>query len=147
MSRPGMPPAPTPSQPRRRSRRPGRSPVRRGWSAFTAVLMWAVFLQSVTAGRIFSGDDWARSAHRTAAGLLFLAALAAGLVAAVQLRGRPQRRRMAALLLGLAVVLFLQHGLGTAAAEGSEVLWLHVPLGVALVGFSMQPNRLAHQLA
>jgi hypothetical protein len=109
--------------------------------------MWGVFLQSVTAGRILSGDDWARTTHRTAAGLLFLAALVAGIVALVNLRGRPERGRMAALLLGLAVALFAQHGLGTAAAEGNDVLWLHVPVGVAMVGFSLQPNVLARSLA
>lgn len=50
----------------------GRAPAR-AWIVFTTVLMWVVFLQAVTAGRIFAGDEWARDVHRSAAGLLFLA--------------------------------------------------------------------------
>jgi hypothetical protein len=46
--------------------------IGRGWVGFTTVALWAIFLQSVTAGRIFSGDEWARTTHRTAAGLMFL---------------------------------------------------------------------------
>jgi hypothetical protein len=37
--------------------------IGRGWVAFTTVAMWAIFLQSVTAGRILSGDDWAWTTH------------------------------------------------------------------------------------
>ena len=58
----------------------GRAPAR-AWMVFTAVLTWAVFLQAVTAGRILTGDEWARDAHRIAAGLLFVVAVVGGLVA------------------------------------------------------------------
>jgi heme A synthase len=121
--------------------------IGRGWVGLTTVAMWAIFLQSVTAGRIFSGDDWARTAHRTTAGLLFLVVLAAGLAALAVLRERSGGRRLAVVLVALAVCLFVQHGLGTAAADGEDTLWLHVPFGVAIVAFAAQANMLARRLA
>lgn len=120
--------------------------ARRGWSAATALLMWGVFLQSVTAGRILRGDDWAGSTHRSAAGLLFVATVVAAIVALATLRQHPLGRRMATILCGLAVALIVQHRLGAMAADGEDVLWLHVPVGVALVGFALQPNVLARRL-
>lgn len=120
--------------------------IGRGWVGFTTVAVWAIFLQSVTAGRIFSGDDWARTAHRTTAGLLFLVILAAGLAALAVLRERTGGRRFAVVLVALAVCLFVQHGLGTAAADGEDTLWLHVPFGVAIIGFAAQANMLARRL-
>jgi heme A synthase len=121
--------------------------IGRGWVGFTTVAMWVIFLQSVTAGRIFSGDDWARTAHRMIAGLLFLAILAAGLAALAILRGLSGGRRLAVVLVALAVSLLVQHGLGTAAADGEDTLWLHVPFGVAIVAFAAQANMLARRLA
>ena len=44
--------------------------IGRGWVWLTTVAMLAIFFQSVTAGRILSGDDWARTTHRAIAGLL-----------------------------------------------------------------------------
>ena len=120
--------------------------IGRGWVAFTTVAMWVIFLQSVTAGRILSGDDWARTAHRTTAGLLILGTLGAGLAALAVLRGRTGGRRFAVVLVALAVCLFIQHGLGTAAADGEDTLWLHVPFGVAIVAFAAQANILARRL-
>jgi heme A synthase len=121
--------------------------IGRGWVGFTTVAMWVIFLQSVTAGRIFSGDDWARTAHRMIAGLLFLVILAAGLAALAILRGLSGGRRLAVVLVALAVSLLVQHGLGTAAADGEDTLWLHVPFGVAIVAFAAQANMLARRLA
>jgi hypothetical protein len=120
--------------------------IGRGWVGFTAVAMWAVFLQSVTAGRIFSGDDWASATHRTTAWLLFLVVLAAGLAALAVLRERIGGRRMAVVLVALAVCLFVQTSLGTAAADGEDTLWLHVPFGVATFAFAAQANMLARRL-
>jgi hypothetical protein len=121
--------------------------IGRGWVAFTTVAMWAIFLQSVTAGRILSGDDWARTTHRTTADLLFLSILAAGLAALAVLRKRTGGRRFAVVLVALAVCLFVQHGLGIAAADGEDTLWLHIPFGVAILAFAAQANRLARRLA
>jgi len=120
-------------------------PIGRGWIGFTTVALWAIFLQSVTAGRIFSGDDWARTAHRTTAGLLVLVTLAAGLAALVVLRERTAGRRFAVVLLALAACLVVQHRLGTAAAEGEDTLWLHIPFGVAIIAFAARANRLARR--
>jgi len=120
--------------------------IGRGWVGFTTVAMWAIFLQSVTAGRILSGDDWARTAHRTTAGLSFLVILAAGLAALAVLRERTGGRRLALVLVALAVCLFVQHGLGTAAADGEDTLWLHIPFGIAIVAFAAQANMLARRL-
>jgi hypothetical protein len=123
----------------------GRAPAR-AWMVFTAVLTWAVFLQAVTAGRILTGDEWARDAHRIAAGLLFVVAVVGGLVALVRLRDCAGGRRFGLLLVVMGVALFVQHGLGTAAADGEDTLWIHVPLGVALVGLMMRVDMLARRL-
>jgi hypothetical protein len=123
----------------------GRAPAR-AWIVFSTVLMWAVFLQAVTAGRIFSGDEWARDLHRTAAGLLLLVAVGGGIVALVRLRGRTGGRRFGLMLVAIGVCLFVQHGLGTAAADGEDTLWIHVPLGVALVGLLAHTSQLARRV-
>lgn len=120
--------------------------IGRGWVGFTWVALWAIFLQSVTAGRIFSGDDWARTAHRRTGELSFLVVLAAGLVALAVLRERTGGRRFAVVLVALAVCLFVQQRLGTAAADGEDTLWLHIPFGVAIVAFAAQASMLARRL-
>jgi heme A synthase len=120
--------------------------IGRGWVGLTTVAMWAIFLQSVTAGRIISGDDWARTAHRTAAWLLFLVILAAGLAALAVLRERTGGRRMAVVLVALAVCLFVQTMLGIEATDGEDTLWLHVPFGVAIFAFAAHANMLARRL-
>jgi peptidoglycan/LPS O-acetylase OafA/YrhL len=118
----------------------------RAWAMLTTALMWAVFLQAVTAGRILTGDDWARDVHRTAAGLVFLAALGGGIAALVRLRDRAHGRRFGLTLVAIGVGLFVEHGLGTAAAEGEDTLWIHVPLGVALVGVLVHARQLADRV-
>jgi hypothetical protein len=121
--------------------------IGRGWVWFTTVATLAIFFQSVTAGRILSGDDWARTTHRATAGLLSLVVLAAGLVALVVVRERTGGRRMAVVLVALAVCLFVEQGLGAAAADGEDTLWLHIPFGVAIFAFAIQVNVLARRLA
>jgi len=119
----------------------------RGWTVYTTALTWAIFLQAVTAGRLLSGDSWAREVHSTAGGLLFLAALVPAIVAGIRLRDVGGGRRLTLLLGGLAVALFVQDGLGKAAAAGDDTLWIHVPLGVAIVGFAAQATNHARKLA
>jgi hypothetical protein len=51
------------------------------------------------------------------------------------------------MLFALAVILFAQTVIGRMSAEGQNLLWLHVPLGVALVGLTVQPARVAGRLA
>jgi hypothetical protein len=123
----------------------GRAPART-WMVFTTVLTWAVLLQAVTAGRILAGDDWAHDVHRIAAGLLFIAALAGGLVALVRLRDRAGGRRLGWLLVVMGVGLAVQHRLGTTAADGEDTLWIHVPLGVALLGLMVRIDVRARRL-
>lgn len=123
----------------------GRAPAR-AWMVFTTVLTLAVFLQAVTAGRILTGDEWARDVHRTAAGLLIIAAVVGGLVALRRLRGRAGGRRLGWLLVLMGVGLLVEHRLGTAAADGEDTLWVHVPLGVALVGLMVRVDMLARRL-
>jgi hypothetical protein len=55
--------------------------------------------------------------------------------------------RLAVLLFALAVILGAQTVIGRLSAEGQNLLWLHVPLGVALVGLTVQPARIAGRLA
>lgn len=118
----------------------------RAWATFTTVMGWAVFLQAVTAGRILTGDEWAYDVHRTAAGLLFLVAVAGGVVALVSLRDRARGRRFGLMLVAIGVGLLVEHRLGTAAADGEDTLWIHVPLGVALVGILLQASQLARRI-
>jgi hypothetical protein len=118
----------------------------RAWVVFTTVLTWAVLLQAITAGRILTGDEWASDVHRSAAGLLVLVAIAGGVVALVRLRDRARGRRFGLVLVAIGVGLFVQHGLGTAAADGEDTLWIHVPLGAALVGVLVQASQLARRV-
>jgi hypothetical protein len=97
----------------------GRAPART-WIVFTAVLTWALFLQAITAGRVLTGNEWAREVHRIAAGLVLIVAIVGGLVALVRLRDRAGGRRLGLSLVVVGVGLFVQHGLGTAAADGED---------------------------
>ena len=118
----------------------------RGWIVFTSILTSAVFLQAITAGRILSGDEWARNAHRAVAGLVVAAAAVGGAVALVRLRDRAGGRRFGLMLMALAVGLLVQYALGTAAADGDDTLWIHVPLGVALVTLMMRLGVFARRI-
>jgi hypothetical protein len=120
--------------------------VGRGWVWFTTVAMWAIFLQSVTAGRILSGDEWARTTHRATAGILCLAVFGAGVTALAILRERTGGRRMARILIALAVCMAVQYWLGVAAADGQDTLWLHIPFGVAILAFGARANMFARRL-
>jgi drug/metabolite transporter (DMT)-like permease len=84
--------------------------------------------------------------RRTTAVLSSLGILAAGLAALAVLRERTGGRRLAMALVALAVCLILQHGLGTAAADGDDTLWLHIPFGVAIFAFAAQADMLARRL-
>jgi hypothetical protein len=50
------------------------------------------------------------------------------------------------MLVAIGVGLLVQHGLGTAAADGEDTLWIHVPLGVALVGLLAQATQFARRV-
>ncbi|MEX2250308.1 MAG: hypothetical protein WD671_11805, partial [Parvibaculum sp.] len=101
---------------------------------------------AVFAGAMLSGYGWARTAHLANAGLLIASTIAAGLVAVVTLRRIPHGPRLGLILLLLAAVVFLQTAIGKSAANGTNLMWVHVPLGVALVGFAAQAVAGARRL-
>jgi hypothetical protein len=123
----------------------GRSPAR-GWIAFTTIITVGVFFQAVTAGRILVGDGWARDIHRATAGLLLVAAIAGGIVAVVRLRDRAGGREFGLMLVAMGVALLVQYGLGSAAADGKDTLWIHIPLGVALLALMMRLEMRARRI-
>lgn len=125
---------------------PANHELRLWWSVIAGSLALGIFLQAVFAGAMLSGEDWASTAHSANAIILMAAALTAGLVAAVTLRRIPHGAKLGWTLLGLALVVFLQTAIGKMSAQGANLLWLHIPLGVALVGFAMQAVAGARRL-
>jgi hypothetical protein len=132
----GWPPAP--------ARDGGR--LRRGWTIVTTLLLAIVFAEAVFAGAMLSGEGWARAAHRIDAMIAIIAIVATGLVALATLRRVSHGPRLGWTLLAAAAVVFLQAVLGALAAKGANLLWVHVPLGVALVGLAGQVVAAARRL-
>lgn len=126
---------------------PTGTPSWRAWSAFTYALLWAIFLQSVLAGALLSGESWSRPYHHVAGQVLGLATLVAAITAAVRLRRVPNGRRMTLMLFGLFVTFAVQVNTGILAADGENVMWIHVPLGTALLALAAQPMFLARRSA
>lgn len=108
------------------------------WTVVTATLATAVFAEAAFAGAMLSGIGWGHALHRATAGILIASTLLAALFAMVTLRRVPNGMRLASSLAALAVALCLQATLGGISAHGTNLMWLHVPLGVALVGIAMQ---------
>jgi hypothetical protein len=104
------------------------------WQVVTTVLTLGIFSQAITAGLLLRGDGWAQTFHRSAAGVLVVGTFLAGIVALATLRDEARGRRMGIMLVVLAVGLVVQYALGTAAVDGKDVLWIHIPLGVGLIG-------------
>jgi hypothetical protein len=120
----------------------------RAWSVLTRLLVVAVFTQSIFAGVLLSGEGWGRTAHGIMALTLVAVTMGAGIAAALTARGVSRDAdRLTVLLFALAVILGAQTVIGRLSAEGQNLLWLHVPLGVALVGLTVQPARIAGRLA
>ncbi len=120
--------------------------LRQWWRVITTLLLAAIFLEAVFAGAMLSGIDWARTAHRVNAAILIASTLAAGLVAVVTLRRVAHGPKLGLTLLSLAAVVFLQAALGALSAKGANLLWVHVPLGVALFGFAVRAAAAARKL-
>jgi multisubunit Na+/H+ antiporter MnhF subunit len=116
------------------------------WVAVTRLLMILIFLQSVFAGLLLSGEGWGRTAHRLTAYGLVAGVLLAGVIATVTLRRVPAGPRLATLLIALGLALAAQMAVGIMSANGERLLWLHVPLGVALVGFAAETVSATRQL-
>jgi len=106
------------------------------WRAVAATIMAGIFAQAISAGALLSGVDWAQAAHRGMAAALIVSALVAGVVAVITLRKVSHGTRLGLTLLALAVLIFLQAAVGKSIAQGATLMWIHVPLGVALVGFA-----------
>jgi hypothetical protein len=124
----------------------GNSRLRLWWSVVAACLVAGIFAQAAFAGAMLSGESWASSAHAGTATLLAAAALLAGLAAAATLRRVRHGLAFAAALLALAALVVVQTVLGKWSANGANLMWLHVPLGVALVGLAVQALRGAGRL-
>jgi hypothetical protein len=120
--------------------------LRRWWGRFAALLTLAVFTEAVFAGAMLSGAPWARPAHAATAMALIASAVAASLAALVTLRRVAGGPRLGRTLLALAGALVLQAALGAMTRHGANLLWLHVPLGVALVGLAGQAWASARRL-
>lgn len=116
------------------------------WSGIARLLMVATFAQAFFAGVFLSGELWGRDLHRfmgfTIAGISVVLAV----IAVVSLREESEGRRFALSLVGFAVMVAIQLALGLAYAEGTRTLWLHLPLGVGLVGAAAGLETTARQL-
>jgi hypothetical protein len=120
--------------------------LRRWWGVITILIVAAIFIEAVFAGAMLSGAGWARAAHAANALVLVVSTVTAGLVALVTVRRIPHGLKLGLTLLALGAVLFVQAALGASSAHGANLLWLHVPLGVALVGFAAQAAAGARRL-
>jgi hypothetical protein len=97
-----------------------------------------VGLQAVSAGFLLSGYERAVTVHGVVAVALQLCAVIQAVSAIVLWRRRRVPAWVAGISIGLLVIVFLQIGLGY-----SKRYWLHVPIGVAMVGgLTRQANRL-----
>ena len=117
------------------SRVPGANP-RLWWSVVMSLLVLAIFAQAVFAGAMLSGLDWAAKAHAANGFIVVAAAFAASLVAIATLRRTKNGLKFGLTLLALAAAVFVQFALGRMAAKGANLMWVHVPLGVALVALA-----------
>jgi len=106
------------------------------WTGATTLLVATLFLEAVFAGAMPSGAGWARTAHSVTAAILIASTMTLGLISVVALRRTSYGLKSGLILLLLAATLFLQAALGALSAKGANLLWIHVPLGVALVGFA-----------
>jgi hypothetical protein len=128
------------------ARNDSRRGLRQGWIVVTTFLAVAVFAEAGFAGAMLSGINWALAAHQANAGVLMAASIAASLAAIITLRRVPQGRRLALSLSVLAVLLIVQAGVGALSAKGVNLLWVHVPLGAALLSFATQTMVRAYGL-
>lgn len=118
----------------------------RWWGVITILLAADLFIEAVLAGAMLSGAPWARPAHAANAAVLVASTIVAGLVCLITLRRVPHGLRLGLTLLALGAAVVLQAAVGKASAHGAHLLWVHVPLGVALVGLATQAAAGARRL-
>jgi len=119
------------------SSQPSRN-LRQWWIIVTTLLAATFFLEA--------GFGWARRAHALAAASVIVSTLTAGLFCVLILRHVRHGPRLGLTLLSLAAAAFLQAALGALSAKGANLTWIHVPLGVALVGLATQAVAGARRL-
>ena len=127
------------------SSQPSRN-LRQWWIIVTTLLAATFFLEAVFAGAMLSGFGWARRAHALAAASVIVSTLTAGLFCVLILRHVRHGPRLGLTLLSLAAAALLQAALGALSAKGANLTWIHVPLGVALVGLATQAVAGARRL-
>jgi hypothetical protein len=120
--------------------------LREWWGVVTTLLLAAIFIEAVFAGAMLSGVDWARTAHRLTAAILIASTLIAALAAIVSLRRLAHGLRLGLALLSLAASIFLQAAIGALSTKGANLLWVHVPLGVALFGLAARATTTARKI-
>jgi hypothetical protein len=120
--------------------------LRRRWSVITNLIALAVLTEAVFAGAMLSGVGWARSAHAVNAGVVVASAFIAGLICVLTLRAISSGFKLGLTLLSLAAAVFIQAALGALSAKGTNLLWIHIPLGVALFGFATRAVTGARRL-
>ena len=123
-----------------------RRDLRRWWSVITNLIAFAVLMEAVFASAMLSGVGWARTAHAVNAAIVVASAFIAGLICVITLRGIANGFKLGLTLLSLAAVVFLQAAVGALSAKGTNLLWIHIPLGVALFGFAMRATAGARRL-
>jgi len=101
-----------------------------------SVILLGIVLQACFAGAMMSGADWALRAHSLTAAALVVATIIASLVSLAALRRLPHGLKFGLGLLSLAVMMVAQAVLGVLSAKGANLLWIHVPLGAALLGMA-----------
>lgn len=116
------------------------------WVVATRLVAIAVFAQAALAGQFLSGQQWARPLHRSLAVGLVITTVGMGLVALWRLHRLESGVRFAVALLGLGLGLLVQMTVGLLSADGHRLLWLHIPLGVALLGYSVDMVQRARRL-
>jgi hypothetical protein len=123
-----------------------RNNLRKWWMAISLLLVVAILIEAVFAGAMLSGADWSRRAHSVNAVILAGSTAVAGLIALVTLRRVPHGTKLGLTLLLLAAAVLLQIAAGKLSAEGGNLMWVHVPLGVALAGFAVMAAASARTL-
>ena len=88
-----------------------------------------VALQPLSAGLFLSGYGHAMTIHAVIANALLLGALIQAVTTVVLWRRRRVPASVAAVSIGLLVIVFLEIGLGH-----TKRYWLHVPIGVGIFG-------------
>jgi hypothetical protein len=120
--------------------------LRQWWRVITTLLVLVVIIEAVFAGAMLSGAGWARNAHAINAALLIAASCAAGVVSLITLRRIRHGLKLGLTLMSMSAAIVLQAALGALSAKGANLMWVHVPLGVALFGFAGHAAASARKL-